>query len=744
MAKQLVITLGVVGTDKLWTISGTSLVEFSPQIDTVTYDSLSCGIWGDAASRLITCPRQAAGTARKFLHLESGVWVDKGLAGFAGGNKADRIHGYDYNNVYALTWNFGNELKHWDGSTWLTDATLAPVGNLLFDVYVYGPNVEDAVVGGNQYIGFRDSSPRGSGIWTDQWAQLVADVAPTVVTGSYVGAVHAVSASEIYVWLYYATSVNGGRLCKWDGVSWSYLTDFEWPYGPARVSATAGNKQWYSSQYGGEAGAQFFNGSTVVRQDGVPFNFFGGDIWMLNDLEGYVAYSESGTFEFIVRRTTDGTNWSEIVRDNSWTGGTQDVYLAEFTTSVAPALSNQSPTPSSTNNPINSVVSFDVTDADGDLDEDSVEIGIDQGSGEITVWQNDAATPGWSINKTAISNGFTYTVQAPATGYPKGTSITVHVQAEDSEAQTLDESYNFTTATSPTIDTNTPTGVLTNTGTNVSFSTKDDVQVESTSINCTINGVAAIVNGVFQTGWNGTSSSITGNGFNGYDVVIDPESDLAAPNSYTVEAYCEDDTGLSATFTWSFIVYNFDVPRDRVDFVGIGVHPVLVDVQNPSRGVLVATFSEPMLRDKSLERISSYSMEPQGDAAPLFITGVTIDDNQPTIVTLSFVGGGSTYLFSAVGIMDPAGNYIGTPNSMMVNIEFPTVDELFTGENLFFDTDMGSISLGFNELSARRVEDLAILRTQNEGNARQFSLIADGLERSGIDRDDVKLKFFKG
>jgi len=331
-SKQLVISLSVVGTDKLYTLDGSlNLVEFSPQINTGTYDAVA-GIWGDANSRLIMGARQAAGTTQKFLHLEGGVWVDKGPCNFTGGNKADRIHGYDYNNVYALSWNSDPVLKQWNGSTWVTDATLAPVGNLLFDVYVYGPNIEDVVVGGNQYIGFRDNSPRGAGVWTNQWAQLVADVAPTVVTGSYVGAIHAISANEIYVWLYYATSVSGGRLCKWDGVSWSYIGPFEWPYaGPARSSATAANKQWYSSGYGGAAGAQFFDGATVTRQDAVPFNLFGGDIWMFNDEVGYVAYSESGTFEFIVRRTADGASWSEIVRDSSWTGGSQNVYLGALT-----------------------------------------------------------------------------------------------------------------------------------------------------------------------------------------------------------------------------------------------------------------------------------------------------------------------------------------------------------------------------------------------------------------------------
>lgn len=299
--------------------------------------------------------------------------------------------------------------------------------------------------------------------------------------------------------------------------------------------------------------------------------------------------------------------------------------------STAPELQNQDPAPSSTGNDHDTNVVLDIVDVNDDLDASSVVIRI---NGEIA-WTGDAPAAGYSGNKSAITNGYTYTLD-PFADFEEGTQ-TIRVVADDLASNTLDETYTFDTD--------------------------------------------------------------------------------AAPLPV--------------------------VPSGNYDFTGIGVHPFVTEVQNPTAGVLEVTFSEVMLNDTSFGRPSSYIITPQGSAAAIFVTGVVVNPNDTTGVTLSFVGGGSTYILSTPGLMDPAGNYCNPPD-FLFKITNPTFDELEPTQKLYLDTDMGTMALGVSELSQRRVEDLAILRAKNEGHLRQFSLIADELERSGIDRDDRKLKLFKG
>lgn len=271
------------------------------------------------------------------------------------------------------------------------------------------------------------------------------------------------------------------------------------------------------------------------------------------------------------------------------------------------------------------------------------------------------------------------------------------------------------------------------------YDENDDLDISTVDIY--INGdLAWSGDSVQQPGFSGFKSPIT----NGYGYTISPWEEFT-DGLQTIRVVASDLALNSIDESYQFSTTRIEstLPPVSYEYTGLGIHPFVTSIENPSAGVLEVQFNEIMLNDISLGRPSSYIITPQGDASSVFITDVVVDRNDTSKVTLSFVGGGSYYILSTPGLMDPAGNYC-FPYDFLFEITNPTIDELEASQKLFLDTDMGPMVLGFSELTKRRVEDLAILRAKNEGHLRQFSLISDELERSGIDRDDRKLKLFKG
>jgi len=188
-----------------------------------------------------------------------------------------------------------------------------------------------------------------------------------------------------------------------------------------------------------------------------------------------------------------------------------------------------------------------------------------------------------------------------------------------------------------------------------------------------------------------------------------------------------------------------DAEADREPFTGLGDPPRVVSVSNPSDGVLHVDFSEDMLPDERLTSISSYSISPVGSSQPVVIKSINYDDLNPSRVSIRIDGGNSPYSLTAVGMTDLAGNevviHMGT---QLFDISRPSKDELYSGRQVYFDTDLGSVNMSHSVLSERRIEDLSIIRANSVGIQEQFRIIAKALSEAGIDRDDRKLQFFKG
>lgn len=171
------------------------------------------------------------------------------------------------------------------------------------------------------------------------------------------------------------------------------------------------------------------------------------------------------------------------------------------------------------------------------------------------------------------------------------------------------------------------------------------------------------------------------------------------------------------------------------------VKPFISGVSNSYYGILEITFSEEMENDNSLISVSSYSISPVGNGNVVHVTDVIRLSG--TQVQLSFTGGGGSYTVMATGVSDVAGNYI-LPSGYAFNMGLPGIDELATGDKIFVETDLGAIALTVSSLSKRRIEDLAIQRAKNLGHSAQISLISDALKDAGINRDEQRLKLFKG
>lgn len=130
----------------------------------------------------------------------------------------------------------------------------------------------------------------------------------------------------------------------------------------------------------------------------------------------------------------------------------------------------------------------------------------------------------------------------------------------------------------PIIDSQFPTGIDVPLDTLISFSTKDTggMGIDLSTLDVTVGGVQAIAGGVFQSGWDGPSSAAVGNGYDGYDVVVDPTSDLDAFDSLEVVVSVKDNGGARVILNWSFTTE---------DVLGVLVTPI-----DPTNGEIDVPF----------------------------------------------------------------------------------------------------------------------------------------------------------
>lgn len=106
---------------------------------------------------------------------------------------------------------------------------------------------------------------------------------------------------------------------------------------------------------------------------------------------------------------------------------------------AAPVLSNQTPTPLQTGFNLARPITLEITDTDADLVAASVKLHVNN----VLVWNADAQASGVAVTKTAITNGFRYSIQFTQKQQPAAGTVYVSVYAQDGASNTLSTRYSF-------------------------------------------------------------------------------------------------------------------------------------------------------------------------------------------------------------------------------------------------------------------------------------------------------------
>lgn len=444
---------------------------------------------------------------------------------------------------------------------------------------------------------------------------------------------------------------------------------------------------------------------------------------------------------------------------------------------AAPVVTLVDPTQGSTGKPQDQVIIATVEDSEFGVDithaSAFIEIAISGGFGWTTVWTGPGGfQAGWQGDASEVTgSSASYTVSIDYESlFPFGKTVNIHYRMYDLNGTVVDAYKWYITETDtigpvayPVTPLNGATGVAASAL--IQFDIKDnrdllflDDELYDNTIEVQFNGGGWIEvfsswssTNSFSAGWNGPSALIHqywNSPYNDIGITLDYESDL--PDGLV-------EVRVTAYDDWPYenqgiTTYSFSVGAPSL------ISPSLISVANPASGVLHVDFSEPMLADEALVDIESYTVDPIGSSRPITITQVITTRGIPSRVILYFTGGGSPYQMTVLGPSSTSGAKIAPPtNTALFDItrpgssgggggsgDGPAVDEIFSGDQLYFDTTLGGIKLGYTELSSRRIEDLVILRAQSIGFEEQIKSISKALKDSGAERDETKLKLFKG
>lgn len=236
-------------------------------------------------------------------------------------------------------------------------------------------------------------------------------------------------------------------------------------------------------------------------------------------------------------------------------GNTLDTsYTFQSEDTLAPVASANFPT--GLDVPVATLVSFDIVDVGSGVDLETLVIKF--GTTVVYDWDGigspvdgfQAGYRGPSSNVYTIPDGH-HVVIDPETNLANETVYTIHVDADDLAGNTMATfSWPFTTSTAPLIFTLWPLDEAMDVplDTDVSFHVSDDVAVDETTIQVSVNGAPVVVDGVAEPGY---GLSITG-APTLLTVVIDPDSPLLMDQGHVIDVAVSDTAGNTSTKTWTF------------------------------------------------------------------------------------------------------------------------------------------------------------------------------------------------
>lgn len=217
---------------------------------------------------------------------------------------------------------------------------------------------------------------------------------------------------------------------------------------------------------------------------------------------------------------------------------------------TAPVLQNLNPAAEQANVGITSDIYLEVVDPDTGVDAASVVLKVEG----VTAWTGDAQQAGFTVTKNVVAGGFSYGID-PDDPLPALNTIVVGVVADDNAGvpNTLNTSYQFYTAidAAPYFTNYSPAiGTLIPIDQALSFEVQDNIQVDESTVQISINGVVI---------YTGSASRAA------YTVVVTPVGtgyryDITAPSAWAysseviILAYAVDSVGVPATDSWYYPV----------------------------------------------------------------------------------------------------------------------------------------------------------------------------------------------
>ena len=278
--------------------------------------------------------------------------------------------------------------------------------------------------------------------------------------------------------------------------------------------------------------------------------YFGSNIWLpssINDI-GFVSIASDNY------RLDNTSPYKNAASDGTDVGVDVDQLAGGVTEN--PTLTGYNPADEATGVSKSSNISFTVND-DTQVDNTTIDVTVEGGNAIV----DGVCQSGYACTITASGNGYNVVIN-PDTDFSSYQSVEVTVYAEDEyENSVTNNTWNFRVEDyqDPTLTGYNPADGATeiSPNTNIYVEVDDDVQVSNTTIDVTVEGANAIVNGVFQSGYSGT---VRVNG-TGYDITITPASPFNDAQVVDVTIYAEDTSGNSVTESaWNFTVIDDEAP----------------------------------------------------------------------------------------------------------------------------------------------------------------------------------------
>lgn len=245
----------------------------------------------------------------------------------------------------------------------------------------------------------------------------------------------------------------------------------------------------------------------------------------------------------------------------------------------------------------------------------------------------------------------------------------------------------------------------------ICISISSAVSIEFASIRVAVGSTIYFFSGAAQ---NGATVDIVANDGNGFDIELRLPTLFPLNSRQEVTVYARNSS---------------DEDTDFVYYFSVGVAPALVSISNPSTGILLAHFNEPMKHDSSFLSNGSWKVATiTTGASDVVITKVSASSSNASTAVLHHTGGGSVYELTVLALSSHAGVPLEASNSS-------ALFEIIYGEEdaptiKLFDTMFGPVGISQRSIRRRTMDDHTINRSIAIGMDEQFRLRFANLDGS--------------